>query len=102
MCIAGCPCHLAHIAAGHAYDGLSNYMNLNIKNVSVDAFYQFDKSTKHKGKLVEYFEFCDQEYQPVLKHLSVRWFSLECCLVRILKKVPSLRLYFVSEDFRDE
>ena len=39
MCIAGCPCHLAHIAAGHAYDGLSNYMNLNIKNVSVDAFY---------------------------------------------------------------
>ena len=39
MCVAGCPCHLAHIAAGHAYDGLSNYMNLNIKNVSVDAFY---------------------------------------------------------------
>ena len=38
----------------------------------------------------------------MLKHLSVRWFSLECCLVRILEKFPSLRSYFVSEDFRDE
>ena len=60
------------------------------------------KSTKRKGMLVEYFEFWDQEYQSVLKHLSVRWFSLECCLVRILEKFPSLRSYFVSEDFRDE
>ena len=68
----------------------------------MDAFYWFDKSTKRKGKLIEYFEFCDQEYQSVLKHLSVRWLSLECCLLRILKKFPSLRSYFASEDFRDE
>ena len=68
----------------------------------MDAFYWFDKSTKCKGKLVEYFEFCDQDHQSVLKHLFLRWLSLECYLVRILKKLPRLRLYFVSEDFRDE
>ena len=60
------------------------------------------KGTKRKGKLVEYFQFCHHEYQFVLKHVSVRWLSLACCLVRILKKFPSLRLHFVSEDFRDE
>ena len=102
ICIVACPCHLAHIAAGHGNDGFSNYINLNIGDVCVDAFYWFDKSTKCKGKLVEYFEFWYQEYQSVLKHLSARWLSLECCLVRILKKFPSLRSYFVSEDFRDE
>ena len=68
----------------------------------MDAFYWFDKSTKRKGNLVEYFEFCDQEYQSVLKNLSLRWFSLECSLASILKKFPSLRSYFVSEDFRDK
>ena len=100
--IAGCPCHLAHIAAGHANDGFSNYINLNIEDVCVDDFYWLDKSTKRKGKLVEYLEFFDQEYQFVLKHQSVRWPLLEYCLVRILKMFPSLRLYFVSEGFRDE
>ena len=28
----------------------------------VDLFYWFDKSTKRKGKVKEYFEFCNQEY----------------------------------------
>ena len=74
ICIARCPCHLAHIAAGHANDGFCNYINVNIKDVCVYAFYWFDKSTKRKDKLVEYFKFCDQEYQSVLKHLSVDGF----------------------------
>ena len=57
---------------------------------------------KAQNVKAEYFEFCDKEYQSVPKHLSAGWLSLECCLVQILKKFPSLRSYFVSEDFRDE
>ena len=102
ICIAGCLYHLAHIAAVHANDGFSNYINLNIEDICVDAFYWFDKSKKHKGKLVEYFEFYDQQYQSMLKHLIVRWLSLECRLVRILKKFRNLPLHFVNEYFRDE
>ena len=30
--------HLEHITAGHANDGFSNYINLNIENVCVDHF----------------------------------------------------------------
>ena len=99
--IAGCPCHLAHIAASHANESFSNYVNLSVEDVCVDCYYWFDKSTKRKGKLTEYFEFCNQEYQSVLKHLSVRWLSLERCMERILKKLPSLKAYFQSEDFQD-
>ena len=100
--ISGCPCHLAHIAASHANDSFSTHLGLNVEDVFVDLFYWFDKSSKRKGKLLEYFDFCDQEYQSVLKHLSVRWLSFECCLDKVVKKLPSLRAYFLSEeDFAD-
>ena len=97
--IAGCPCHLAHIAASSANDAFSSCIGVNVEDVCVD---WFDKSTKRKGKLTEYFEFCDQEYQAVLKHLSVRWLSLERCMERILKKFPSLKAYFLSEGWADD
>lgn len=100
--VGGCPCHLAHIAASQANDAFSEVLGLNVENVCIDAFYWFDKSSKRKGKLTEYFEFCDQEFQGVLKHLSVRWLSLERCLERITRKFPSLKSYFLSEHWADE
>ena len=45
------------------------------------------------GKLAGYFEFCDQEYQQVLKHVT--------CIERTLKNFPSLKFYFLSEGFSD-
>ena len=99
--IGGCPSHLAHIPASNANDAFSKCIGLNVEDVCVDCYYWFDKSTKRKGKLLEYFDFCDQKYQAVLKHLSVRWLSLEKCAVRVLKKFPSLKSYFLSEHFSD-
>ena len=100
--IGGCPCHLGHITASHANDAFSTAISTNVEDVCVDCFYWFDKSTKRKGKLAEYFECCDQEYQSVLKHLSAHWLSLERCVGRILKKYSSLKSYFLSEHFADE
>ena len=61
----------------------------------------FDNSTKCKEKLLEYFDFCDHEYQAVLNHFSMPWLSLEKCAVRVLKKFSSLKSYFLSEHFSD-
>jgi hypothetical protein len=90
------------VAASHANDSFSDVLGLNVEDVCIDCFYWFDKSSKRKGKLLEYFEFCNQEYQAVLKHLSVRWLSLQRCMERILKKYPSLKSYFLSEHFADQ
>ena len=111
-------CHLAYIAASHANDAFSEVLGLNVENSCIDIFYWFDKSSKRKGKLIEYFQFCDQEYQSVLKHVSlrwlslgkymnrilvsVRWLSLEKCMNRILKKIESLKSYFLGEEWTDE
>ena len=100
--IASCPCHLAHIAASNVHNDFCEYISLNVEDVMVDLFYWFDKSAKRKGKLKEYFEFCDQEYQSVLKHLSVRWLSLEKCISRTTLKFTSLKAYFLSKSFADE
>ena len=94
--IGGCPCHLAHIEASHAYDSFCEVLDVNIENLYIDLYYWFDKNSKRKGKLAEYFEFCDQEYKSILKHLSLHWLFLERCMDRILHKQPSLKVYFLS------
>ena len=55
--IAGCPCHLAHIAASNSDDAFSEYIGLNVEDVMVDLFDWFDKSTKRKGKLKNILNF---------------------------------------------
>ena len=37
-----------------------------------------------------------------MKHVSVRWLSLEKCMNRILKQFESLKSYFLSEEWADE
>ena len=100
--IGGCHCHFAHLAASKAHDVFCDYIALNVENVMIDLYYWFDKSAKRKGKLREYFEFCNHEYQGILKHLSVRWLSLEKCISRAIVKYTSLKAYFSSESFADE
>ena len=69
----GCPCHLAHIAASNANDVFNKCIGLNVEDICVECYYWFDNSIKRKGKLLEYFDFCDHEDQVVLNHLSVLW-----------------------------
>jgi len=99
--VAGCPCHLAHIAASHAHDAFAQVAGIHVEDLLIDIFYWFDKSTKRKGVLAEYMEFCDQEYAKILKHGSTRWLSLERCVQRTLEKYAGLKSYFLSESFAE-
>ena len=49
----------------------------------------------------EYYDFCDVDYQEVIKYNSTRWLCTERCLNRELRKYPGLRSYFQSENERD-
>ena len=100
--VAGCPCNLAHIAASTANDAFSINVGVSVEDVCVDCCNWFDKNAKRKGKLTQYLEFCNQDYQAVLKHFSVRWLSLERFMERILKKLPRLKAYFISENWVEE
>ena len=55
-------------------------VGMNVEDILIDTYYWFDKISKQKGEFAEYCDFCDQEYQQVLKHVSTRWnFPLKQC-----------------------
>ena len=72
----GCPCHLVHNVANHAAEAFQKSCRFDVEDFYVDVFYWFDKSTKHKGILKNFCEFCDNQYLEIVLYVSVRWFSL--------------------------
>ena len=59
-------------------------------------YYWFDKSTKRKTELSEYCVFRDNTYKHVLKHVSMRLFSLEYTVSGTLEMYQPLKSYFLS------
>ena len=97
--LMGCPCHIAHNTAAKATDALENCVNgFDIKELLVDRYFHFDYSSKRKNLLVEFCQFCDQEYRKIIKFHSVRWLGLSTCIGRILLMFPSLQSYFLSQN----
>lgn len=62
----------------------------------IDVYYWFDKSTKRKAELADYYTFCDVAYRDVVKHVNTRWLSLDKAVYRVLQQYAGLRSYFLS------
>ena len=99
--IAGCPCHILHNASSKAAMAFSEVTGFDVEDLCVDVFYWLEKSSKRKSILKEYYQFCDIEYEEVIKFISTRWLCLELCINREVKKYEGLKSYFLSEDFPD-
>ena len=93
----GCPCHIIHNTAHKGGEAFATVTSFDVEDFCVDLFYYFDKSTKRKGALRSYNEFCDQDYRKILKHVNVRWLSLERAIEHALKQFEGLRSYFLTE-----
>lgn len=92
-------CHLEWITHLLMRDAFENCVNgFDIKELLVDVYLHFDYSSKRQNLLVEYCQFCDQEYHKIIKFHSVRWLGLSTCIERILLMFPSLRSYFLSQN----
>ena len=95
--IMGCPCHIVHNTAGKAADAFESVTGFNVDDLVIDVFYWFNKSTKRKSNLSDYFDFCDTTYRDIVKHVNTRWLSLERAVERVLQQYTALRSYFASE-----
>jgi len=80
----GCPCHLLHNIGCHASEAFQQVVGFDVEDFCIDMFYWLDKSTKCKGVLKEFCDFCNAEYHEVIRHINVRWLSLEKSVYRIL------------------
>ena len=100
--ISGCPCHILYNAASKAAVAFAVVSDFSVEDHCVDLFYWFDKSSKRKSILKEYYDFCDEEYKEVIKYISTRWLCSERCVNRELRKYNGLRSYFLSENESDK
>lgn len=94
----GCPCHLIHNIACHASEAFQKAGNIDVEDLCIDLYYWFEKSNKRKGILAEFCDFCDNDYHEIVRHVNVRWLSLEKAVNRVLQLYPSLESYFKSEN----
>ena len=97
--IAGCTCHIFHNAAckfGSAFATVTGFDN---EDHCVDFLYWFDKSSKRKSILKEYYEFRNCECEDFIKYVSTRWLCLERCVNRELKKVLWTEILFPVRRF---
>ena len=63
----------------------------------MDLYHWFDKSSKRKSELKEYYNFCDTDYSGIRKFVSTRCLCLEMCVKHELNKYKELKSDFLSE-----
>ena len=97
--IAGCPCHILHNASCKGSIAFSKWTGFDITDHCVDLYHLFDKSSKRKSILKEYYDFCDIKYGEIIKLVSTQWLCLEMCVNRELKKFEGLQPFFISEEY---
>ena len=94
--IAGCNCHLVHLAAGKGGVAHSKISGFSCEDHQVDLYYFFRGSTRRKGILAEYLEFVGLEWENIVRYIKTRWLSLEHCCNKEVKKFPALKSMFLS------
>ena len=70
--IAGCNCHLAHLAAGKGGEAYASVTKFDCEDHQVDLYYFFKRSTRRKGILQEYMDFVGCEWENFTRFLSTR------------------------------
>ena len=70
--ISGCLCYILHNAAFKSGSAFATVTGFDIEDHCVDLFYWFDKSSKRKRILKEYYEFCNSECEEFIKYVLTR------------------------------
>ena len=99
--IMGCPCHIVHNTAVKAVYAFEEISRCNVEDMVIDIHYWFEKSTKHKASLAEFYFFCDIDYCKKVKHVNTTWLSLDRAVTWALQQLPGLKSYFLCNDINE-
>ena len=91
--VTGCTCHLVHLAAGKAAAKLP----IKIEDLLIDIYFYIEKSHKRHILLEQFQLECGVDVQVILKHVAVRWLSLERCIIRLIMQYDPLQKFFTKE-----
>ena len=79
-----------------AADSFPSVCGFDFEEHCVNLFFCFDKFTKRKSTLKEYYKLCDSQYADFIKCSSTCSLSLECYLNKKLNKFPAVTSFSLS------
>jgi len=91
---ANCNCHVLHNAAKHALHD----MPYDVESLVIKVYNEFSSSAKNIEKLKECYDFVDNEYSKLLKHVPTRFLTLFRALDRLIKNWQAVKTYFLSKE----
>lgn len=90
---ANCNCHVLHNAAKHACKQLP----YDVESLVIKVYNEFSSSAKRLEELKKCYEFVGEEFSVLLRHVPVRWLSLEPAIARLVECWKGVKTYFIAE-----
>lgn len=91
---ANCCAHIVHNTCKIGMNALS----LDIEMLIIKLYNYFSSSAKRVSQLKDFFDFVNQEYSTLLRHVPTRWLSLKPAIDRLLQNLPAVISFFSSAD----
>ncbi|KAL4099097.1 hypothetical protein QTP88_023584 [Uroleucon formosanum] len=90
---ANCNCHVLHNTAKHSL----KLLKYDVETLVIKVFNEFSISAKRITELKDCFEFVQQDFHNVLRHISVRWLSLYTAVDRLILNWSAIKIYFLKK-----
>lgn len=78
---ANCNCHVLHNVTKNAHKQLK----YDVESLVMKVYNEFSSFAKRLDKLKSSYEFVGEEFDITLRHVPIRWLSLEPAVARLLK-----------------
>jgi hypothetical protein len=91
---ANCLCHVLHNTAKH---GLIKYP-LDVHNLVIKIYSHFSVSSKRLESLKSCYEFTDNTFSKIVKHIPTRWLTLFEGIKRLIANLNEIKSYFIGID----
>lgn len=89
---ANCNCHILHNTAKYAL----LLLPFDVENLVIKIYSHFSISAKRVQNLKSCYEYSDNEYESMKRHVTTRWLSLYPAINRIIDNINEIKLYFVG------
>jgi len=93
MIKANCHCHIVHNATRHSL----KLVSYDVESFILKVYNAFSQSSKNVADPKECFEFVQEEYRQILRHIPIRWLTLFQAVDRLLLSWRSIKVYFLKE-----
>lgn len=89
---ANCCCHILHNCAKFGF----KLLKYDVESLVLKIYSDFSSSSKNSEELKTFCEFAQHDYSEILRHIVVRWLSLQSAVERLVKMWRVLKMYYVA------